>query len=142
MGVLTLAGVLVVSQAAFENFCGLLGIDTRPAVDAFSQEERFETNQLTASLALSAVEELDSAISRRPEEYSRRTVQEAVDQGREAINQEDSRPNVVVVMSESFADFRSLTGQVPDEIYAPYDRVAAQGYRGECVVPTFRGYTV
>ena len=142
MGVLTLAGVLVVSQAAFENFCGLLGIDTRPAVDAFSQEERFETNQLTASLALSAVEELDSAISRRPEEYSRRTVQEAVDQGREAINQEDSRPNVVVVMSESFADFRSLTGQVPDEIYAPYDRVAAQGYRGECVVPTFGGYTV
>ena len=145
-GAVALAGLLAVSQPAFDGLCRLMGIDTRPAVDAFSQEERFETNQLAASLTLSMVEELDSALDRRPTDYSRQAVEQAVEEGEEETPDfpegQLERPNLVVVMSESFADLRTLTDQVPPETYAPYDRVAEEGFRGSCVVPTFGGYTV
>ena len=140
--VIALAGLLVVSRPAFGQVCRLLGIDTRPAVDAFSQEERFENNQLAASLTLSMVEELDSALDRRPADYSQAAVEEALDEDTQELTGGGSRPNVIVIMSESFADFRSLTDQVPEGLYDPYDRVAEEGFRGSCVVPTFGGYTV
>lgn len=141
--VVAVALAVALNQPTFAAIAGVLGVSSRPAVDPFSQEERFENNQLTASLAVSAVEQLYLSMERRPRQYSQATLEEllAMDPG-QPLTLAAEKPNVIIVMSESFADLRTLGLEVPAEVYAPFDRVAAQGFRGSCVVPTFGGYTV
>ena len=45
-------------------------------------------------------------------------------------------------MSESFSDFRVFDSlEVNNDIYSGFDSVGAEGYVGNCIVPTFGGYT-
>ena len=53
------------------------------------------------------------------------------------------KPNVIVVMSEAFADFRALEGlKLDTDAYDAFDAVAQQGTQLTVAVPTFASYTV
>ena len=54
------------------------------------------------------------------------------------------RPNVIVVMSEAFADFRPVAKRLGLQTndYKQFDAVGAEGYKGTAVVPTFASFTV
>ena len=52
------------------------------------------------------------------------------------------KPNVIIIMSESYADFRVLDSNLPQKnAYTAFDAFCADGISGFAVVPTFGGYT-
>lgn len=59
------------------------------------------------------------------------------------------KPNVVEIMSESFADFRAFSDKLAelgytdlDSYYSGLDRAASMGTEGTLIVPTYASYTV
>ena len=63
--------------------------------------------------------------------------------------EEEVHPNVIEIMSESFADFRAFSKELSelgytdlDRYYAGLDRAADMGYEGTLIVPTYASYTV
>ena len=121
-------------------------VDTQPADNMFTTDRKFEQNNLIAHIAESISEQAESEL-REPDGYSPEQVDslmvDADVAGDEAQDGAFISPNVIVITSESFGDFRRFKElAIPDDVYAGYDKVASEGYLGRCIVPTFGGYTV
>ena len=55
------------------------------------------------------------------------------------------KPNVIVIQSEAFADFRIFKDlNINENIYKSYDNIrnSSKSYAGEAIVPTFGSFTV
>lgn len=76
-----------------------------------------------------------------PTNYTQETVNNLISKNNVVINENANKPNVIYIMSESFGDFRTLGANIDNNIYQGFDEVANEGYLGNCVVPTFGGYT-
>lgn len=55
---------------------------------------------------------------------------------------EDKKVNVVAIMLESYNDFTKFDLSLPDEIYAPFHQIKAEGYYGTLISNVFGGGTV
>lgn len=120
---------------------GVFQVDTREAQNAFTTNEKFENNSMLAFLLETASEKVGQSLE-SPRDYSEEQVRGALT-GKEQPASQQERPNVIVMMSESFADFRALGGEAADtDAYDAFDSVAAQSHVIETVVPTFASYTV
>ncbi len=141
-GVVCLALVYMIlgtplSQTVFAAF----DVDTRVSGNKFMAAAKFENNNMVAFWA----SELSQVLTLRPEEPE--------DYGEEAVEAvllpvsitpgKAKLPNIIFVMSESYADFRRLSkDSVPEGIYSALDRMKKEGFVGTAVVPTFGGYTI
>ena len=77
-----------------------------------------------------------------PENYTKEHALEAVTEGEKAAAG-DVKPNVIVVMSESFADFRRVESlHLDTDAYDVFDQVTAKSHKLNVAVPTFASYTV
>lgn len=123
-----------------ENVYALFDVDTRSAENAFSTNEKFRNNSMLAFLVETASEKLGHLLT-EPENYSASAVRRAL--GSPEAGKQTVQPNVIVVMSESFADFRRLAALgLQTDAYDAFDAVAAQSTVLEAAVPTFASYTV
>ncbi len=137
------AGLVVMptfSSAVYSAF----NVDTTAATNTFKLNEKFESNSLLAFLVETASESFSNRLV-KSDDYTEENVEEIMD-----VNVDTSedfnggvKPNVIVVMSESYADFRAFDElNVDDSFYKGFDDAAAEGYSGTAITPTYASYTV
>lgn len=119
----------------------LFNVDTTAAENTFRLNEKFDHNGFLAFFLQTASENLANRLE-EPEHYDEEVVDAYLDV---EIQEEEisTRPNVIVIMSEAFADFRRFDQlEIDESVYSGFDAVAEQGYCGTAIVPTFASFTV
>ena len=120
---------------------GFFGVDHREAVSTFTANMKFKNNRLLAFWASELSQIVLGGIS-EPSDYSPEAIDALLAAETGLVPEESPKAhNVVVIMGESYADFRRLSAEVGDAPYAAFDALSAEGIGGTAVVPTFGGYT-
>lgn len=146
-----MTAIFIMVPAFFAPVCKVFGIDNTVTYNSYGEAERFKNNKLITNFTVSINQTFATAVT-EPEEYSEEAIEEIFDDAEEdalpagantgtAVSEQ---PNVIFIMSESYADFRRITSDLENagEIYAGLDAVAAEGVSGTSVVPTFGNGTV
>lgn len=123
---------------------GLFDVDTSEADNAFQLNEKFDNNSFLAFFVQTTSEGLANRL-REPEGYDPDAIQTMLGGNVDQTGQNGKeRPNVIVVMSEAFADFRPVAKRLglQTNAYKQFDAVGAEGCKGTAVVPTFASFTV
>lgn len=136
-----LAAVLItVVTPASDAVFRLFGVDHRPSINTFEANAKFRSDNLIAFWC-SELKQLAASHLDPPEPYDEAAVLSLLAETPETTQPSD-RPNVLIVMSESYADFRAVDPTAADDRdYAAFDAFCADGLSGYAVVPTFGGYT-
>ncbi|MCM1226988.1 MAG: LTA synthase family protein [Clostridium sp.] len=122
-------------------------LDTTSADNTFKLNEKFENNSFLAFFCQTASENLANKLE-EPENYNSDTVEAMLDieeDEKTGGSFKNVKPNVIMIMSEAFADFRCFEDQLDMNIgdtYKGFDNVAEDGYRGMAIVPTYASWTV
>ena len=125
----------------------LFDLDTTAADNTFKLNEKFENNSFLAFFCQTAPENLANRLT-EPENYNDDTVAAMMNvniDDAENTSFENKKPNVIMIMSEAYADFRRFEDQLDLNIgdtYDGFDSVADQGYKGTAIVPTYASWTV
>ncbi|WP_308539349.1 LTA synthase family protein, partial [uncultured Ruminococcus sp.] len=130
----------------------LFQLDTKEADNTFILNEKFENNGFLAFFMQTGSENLSNQLE-EPSDYKKDsdgTVEQYLaEEVPESNFEEEVHPNVIEIMSESFADFRAFSKELSelgytdlDRYYAGLDRAADMGYEGTLIVPTYASYTV
>ncbi|MBR6740094.1 MAG: LTA synthase family protein [Clostridia bacterium] len=134
-----IAGVFAIGLLT-PAFSSMLGVNSVKNVNVFVARAKVSDNGFFAFFADETRALLDNATV-DPGGYSEAAVADLLAKGKRPTG-EGERPNVIVILSESHADFRSFEElEVSDENYACFDRMISQGAGGVTVVPAFGGYT-
>lgn len=118
-------------------------IDTTEASNTFKLNEKFDNNSFLAFFVQTTSESV-SNILKEPENYNEQSVDAYLENDAETPATSDfKKPNVIVIMSEAFADFRKYDQiNLDTDAYDGWDSVASEGYKGTTIVPTFASFTV
>ncbi|MBQ4048407.1 MAG: sulfatase-like hydrolase/transferase [Clostridia bacterium] len=120
---------------------GVFGVDHREAVSTFMANAKFKRNRLLAFWASELSQIVLGGIS-EPDNYSAEAVAALLAEvPDEPFAPNPAAHNVVVIMGESYADFRKLASDVGNAPYSAFDVLSSEGISGTAVVPTFGGYT-
>lgn len=121
----------------------LFEVDSTAANNVFRLNQKFENNSFLAFIVQTFSETISNKIV-KPESYSADTIDDLLDVEVEKETDDDFiKPNVIVVMSEAFADFRKFDElDLDTDAYDSYDEVAEEGFKGTAIVPTFASFTV
>ena len=121
----------------------LFSVDSTAANNVFRLNQKFENNSFLAFIVQTFSETISNKIV-KPESYSADTIDDLLDVEVEKETDDDFiKPNVIVVMSEAFADFRKFDElDLDTDAYDSYDEVAEEGFKGTAIVPTFASFTV
>jgi len=141
LGCLTAGFMIICVPGISQSVYGVFDVDTTASENAFSTNEKFDKNGMLSFLVETTSERLGNMLD-EPEDYSEESALAAVTEP--AIEaKSDVKPNVIVVMSESFADFRKVeTLGLDTDAYDVFDQVAAKCHMLEAATPTFASYTV
>ncbi len=138
-GCLIAAAAVIVTPASTAVF-RLFAVDHRSSANTFVANEKFESDNLIAFWS-SELAHLASNRIEKPEPYDASSVQALLGKTAQTV-QPARKPNVIIIMSESYADFRVLDSNLPQKnAYTAFDAFCADGISGFAVVPTFGGYT-
>ncbi|MBQ3566104.1 MAG: LTA synthase family protein [Oscillospiraceae bacterium] len=135
---------IIVVPAVSKPVYSLFDVDQTVASNAFKLNEKFDNNSFLAFFCQTASENLSNTLE-EPENYNEQTVSTIMDVDVETTGSDNVKPNVIMIMSEAFADFRRFEDKLDldfGDTYAGFDNVAEQGYRGTAVVPTYASWTV
>lgn len=115
-------------------------IETTVATNVLESNEQFSDIGFLPFLTQTASQEATNEL-KTPENYNEKAIRDLISTN--TINKitKTNKPNVIFIMSESFGDFRTLGANIEEDVYKGFDEVATEGYLGNCVVPTFGGYT-
>lgn len=119
-------------------------LDTTAASNAFLLNEKFDNNSFLAFIVETASESFENRLV-EPENYNEEYVSTLIDTDIDETENFNGgvKPNVIVVMSESYADFRVFDELgIDDSYYAGFDKACAEGKSGIAVTPTYASYTV
>jgi phosphoglycerol transferase MdoB-like AlkP superfamily enzyme len=118
-------------------------IDTTVANNTFKLNEKFENNSFLAFFIQTASEKISNRL-KEPETYSVNAVDNYIKDNKDSEEHTNfKKPNVIMIMSEAFADFRTFNQlNLKTDAYDGFDWVANHGYKGTAVVPTFASFTV
>ena len=125
----------------------LFDLDTTAADNTFKLNEKFENNSFLAFFCQTASENLANRLT-EPENYNDDTVAAMMNvniDDAENTSFENKKPNVIMIMSEAYADFRRFEDQLDlniEDTYDGFDSVADLGYKGTAIVPTYASWTV
>lgn len=148
-----IACVMVVTVPAISQpVYALFRLDTKEADNTFILNEKFDNNGFLAFLMQTGSENLSNQLE-EPEDYkedSGDTVKQYLATEVPDLDFDDGvKPNIVEIMSESFADFRAFSDKLSelgytnlDPYYAGLDKAASMGTEGTLIVPTYASYTV
>ncbi|MGN0621891.1 MAG: LTA synthase family protein [Porcipelethomonas sp.] len=138
---------VVTVPAVSTTVYSVFDIDQTAASNPFKLNEKFDNNSFLAFFCQTASENLANQLE-TPENYNDDTIAAMMDvEVEDEKYSEFQKPNVIMIMSEAFADFRQFEDQLDISrdaysAYDAYDRVAAEGYKGTAIVPTFASWTV
>lgn len=148
--------VLVIGVPSVSNTVyAIFDVDTTKSSNAFLVNEKFDNNSFIAFFLQTFTENISNKLQ-EPEDYTEDTVDEILDEETStdsintdideilSIGESDSvKPNVIQIMSESYADFRVFDElNLDTNAYDKIDNIASQGYKGTAIVPTYASFTV
>ncbi len=148
-GIACLAGCafFVATPSVSQPIYTLFGLDTKDADNTFILNEKYDNNGFIAFFLQTGSEGFASGLS-EPENYEENSIStmdaylSQPDETAESF--ENGKPNVIVIMSESYADFRvfdELSDTIGDT-YDGFDAAAKMGWQGTAIAPTYASYTV
>lgn len=122
------------------------GVDVSKAENTFILNEKFEKNGFLAFFMQTGSENIANRLE-EPEAYEENkdsTIAQYLDEVTEQCDFPDGvKPNIIEIMSESYADFRVFDElNISEDVYAGLDEVAAKGVSGTAIAPTYASYTV
>ncbi|MBQ8960745.1 MAG: sulfatase-like hydrolase/transferase [Ruminococcus sp.] len=135
---------LIVFPSFYNPVYKFFKLDTTAATNAFILNEKFDSNSFLAFIVETASESYANRL-RKPENYTEDYVDEITDVKTDPSEDFNGgkKPNVVVIMSESYADFRVFDElDVDDKYYEGFDKAVEEGYGGVAITPTYASYTV
>lgn len=145
--------VMVVTVPAVSRpVYALFRLDTKEADNTFILNEKFENNGFLAFFMQTGSENLSNQLD-EPADYAENSDnairQYLASDVAETNFKNGVKPNVIEIMSESFADFRVFSKELEelgytglDSYYAGLDKAASMGTEGKFIVPTYASYTV
>lgn len=135
-------GVVTVPAVSTRVYA-LFDIDTTESSNTFKLNEKFDNNSFLAFFCQTASESLANKLV-EPANYNADKVDELTAVDADSSDTEFEKPNVIMIMSESFADFRRFSDKIDidSSAYDGFDKACAEGYKGTAIVPTFASYTV
>ena len=136
--IILLASILLPNTSS--NIYAAFNIDNETSTNIFDINESFDSNGLIGFLSQTTSKDYSSKVQ-MPENYSEELVESIlVDSKKLSTNYK--KPNVIFIMSESFGDFRNLNSSKDYSSYhESFDEIKDKYFAGDCVVPTFGGYT-
>lgn len=131
----------IATPAVANPVYSFFNIDHSKEQNYFNVNQKFSNNNFLAFLTETTTEGLNRDVS-KPKNYSQEAMKNML-----TTETEDAKstvkPNVIVIMSESFADFREFKGiDIDPSVYKDFDDIRNEGYAGKNVVPTFASFTV
>ena len=150
--------VLVIGVPSVSNMVyAVFDVDTTESDNAFLVNEKFKNNNFIAFFLQTFTENISNKLE-QPQDYTEDTVDEILedDTSSDSTSVQDNidtiltssenngiKPNVIQIMSESFADFRVFDElNLNTDAYDKIDNIASQGYKGTAIVPTYASFTV
>lgn len=135
---------LIMLPAFYNPVYRTFKLDTTDATNAFILNEKFEKNHFLAFLIQTATESYANRLV-VPEGYSEEYIDQIMDipvDTNEDFNG-GKKPNVIVIMSESYADFRVFDQlDIGEDKYKYFDKAISQGFGGTAITPTYASWTV
>lgn len=138
----TVVVVLVTPQIALPVY-SFFEIDTSTTDNVFRLNQKFENNNMIAFLAQTTTEFLSRKVE-EPQDYNVIAISEMLDNVPKD-NDSFKKPNVIVIQSEAFTDFRIFDElNIDSSIYQSFDNIrnSSKSFAGNAVVPTFGSFTV
>lgn len=139
--------VLVVVPKISMPIYELFGLDIKSADNTFMLNEKYDNNGFIAFFMQTGSEGFEPGLS-EPDNYEENSGSTIEKYLIEPAEKEEyftqAKPNVIVIMSESFADFRvfdELKKTIGDT-YKSLDEAAEMGFSGTAIAPTYASYTV
>ena len=135
---------LIMLPAFYNPVYRTFKLDTTDATNAFILNEKFEKNHFLAFLMQTATESYANRLV-VPEDYSEEYIDQIMNipvDTNEDFNG-GQKPNVIVIMSESYADFRVFDQlDISEDRYKYFDKAVSQGVGGTAITPTYASWTV
>ncbi|MDE6425172.1 MAG: LTA synthase family protein [Ruminococcus sp.] len=122
----------------------IFGVDTTKATNTFKLNEKFQSNSFLAFIIQTASESYANRLT-EPENYDDIHVNEIIEEEPTENNNFNGgkKPNVIVVMSESYADFRVFDElNIDNKYYEGFDKAREAGHAGTTITPTYASWTV
>lgn len=122
----------------------LFKIDTTRATNAFLLNEKFDNNQFFSFLVETASESYANRLV-KPSDYNEDNINKILSIKPDTTGDFNGgkKPNVIFIMSESYADFRVFDQlNVDDSYYKYFDKACKEGYSGRIITPTYASWTV
>ena len=135
---------LIFIPAFYSTVYNIFGLDTTPATNTFKLNEKFVNNGFLAFIVQTASESYANRLT-EPENYDDEHVSEIVEENDVETNDFNGgkKPNVIVVMSESYADFRVFDElDIDEKYYEEFDKARNAGFAGTAITPTYASWTV
>lgn len=137
----------VMCRPFYRTAYAAFGIDDTYTVRQSKINEKFDKNGFIGFLLQTLSESYEYRL-KEPENYSKEHVQD-IQKDIPHIAAGDFnggvKPNVIVIMSESYADFRvfdELKDRINDEAYKKFDEFCEEGESRRIITPTFASWTV
>lgn len=135
---------MVVLPGVYMPIYSFFKVDTTSADNAILLNEKFDNNSFLAFIVETASESYENRLV-EPDNYSEEYVDKITDVPLEENSyfNNGEKPNVIVVMSESYADFRAFDKlDIDDSYYEGFDKACTEGISGTAITPTYASYTV
>ena len=135
---------IVVLPSFYMPVYNFFKIDTTAATNAFLLNEKFDSNSFLAFIIETASENFANRLV-EPENYNEEYVDEITDVDIDETEDFNGgkKPNVIMIMSESYADFRVFDQlDIDESVYAEFDKAAKEGHGGVTITPTYASWTV
>ena len=141
--VLSFAAIVMV-PGFYDPVYKFFKIDTTAASNDILLKEKFDKNGFLAFLVQTASEDYSNRLV-KPDDYDKNRIQQVMNVN--VVTDGDFnggvKPNVIFIMSESYADFRVFDRlDVDDSYYEYFDKACAEGKSGTIITPTYASWTV
>jgi len=120
------------------------GVNTTSAANAFILNEKFDSNSFLAFIVETASQSYANRLV-EPVNYNEEYVEEITDVNVDRTEDFNggNKPNVIVIMSESYGDFRVFDQlDIAEEVYEGFDKAREEGIGGTAITPTYASWTV
>lgn len=141
------ASAMILVPSFYNPVYRIFGVDTTESTNDFLLNEKFSSNSFLAFIVQTASENYANRLV-EPSNYNEDFVTEITSSASELQEKNEDfhngvKPNVIFIMSESFADFRVFDElNVSDSYYEGFDKAAKEGHSGTLITPTYASWTV
>ena len=138
------SAALIVIPSFYQPVYDFFKVDTTSATNSFLLNEKFTQNRFLAFIIETASESYSNRLV-IPEDYSEERIDEIMDIPVDTAEDFNGgkKPNVIVVMSESYADFRVFDQlDIDGKYYKDFDEARDEGKKITAITPTYASWTV